>query len=97
MREILLSPLSKLEGTNGLDSAPGICRVSSGVFLPFSVIIIITYTVSGSSAAPFSLRCCERPPYDDFFALLIVVLLGVVDISFLADFSMEGLLSGRQY
>lgn len=58
--------------------------MSFGDFLAFSDFVFITSAVIRSSAALVPLRYCERQASDDFFAVLVSILIGVIDLSVLA-------------
>lgn len=55
-------------------------------FMAFSVVVFMASAVAGSSAALAMLRGCQHLPSEDFFVLLVIVLLGVVDLSVLPVF-----------
>lgn len=78
-----LSLLSKLERANGLEAASGICGMSSTVLFPPAVIFSERVGAEGSDALVW-LRSCERQASDEFFTLLVIILLGMVNISVLA-------------
>lgn len=81
-----LRPLSKPECIIGPDSASDLCGVSSGRFLACSKNVFTESAAVGGFDALASLRCCEHLPSEVFFALLVFILLGVVDLSVLVLF-----------
>lgn len=72
--------------TNGQDAASRVCGVSSSVFLGCFVIFVMTSAVAGGSVAFVVLRCCGLLLADNFQALLVIIVLGVVDGSFVFVF-----------
>lgn len=58
----------------------------SEVFLASVIIFYITAAVARRTTMLASTRYCERLPADDFFALHVTILLGVVYLSFFARF-----------
>lgn len=85
-----------MECTIGLVAISGLCGVSSRDFLASSVICFLISTVTGGFSALVLLRYYKWLPCDDFFALLDITFLGVVDLSVVAFFLEMGLLPGRQ-
>lgn len=80
-RRLPLSGSSKMEYTNVLESDSGTCDVLFGVSFTSFIIFYMTFSVAGSSAPLFLPRCCKRQASDDFFTLLVTILLSPVDHS----------------
>lgn len=82
----------KVKYTVGVESASRLRAMSSGVFLAFFVIVYMIHAVTEGFAVPVLLCCYELMSSKDFFKLLLIIVLGVVDLSGLA----EKLLPGHQ-
>lgn len=81
-----LSCSPKLECTKGLDSVFALFDVSSNDFLASFVILVRSTPVEGGFDALHSLRSRVLLPSNDFFALLVITSVGVVNLSVLAHF-----------
>lgn len=68
---------SKPESTIDTNSPSPLSGVYFGAFFTSFVFSLSTSVVTGSFAAHVPLPCCEQLPFK-FFALLVVIVLGVV-------------------
>lgn len=55
--------------------------MSSGAFLPSFVIFFTTTAVAGGFPVLVLLHCYKRVPSDNCFAILVIILLGVINFS----------------
>lgn len=80
---------------------PGFCiraiRRALRSLLASSIIMLTTPAIVGGSVALVQLCCRKWLPSDNFFALCVIMVMGIIDLSVLAFFSAERLLLARQY
>lgn len=69
-----------------MDFAFGFYSICSGAFLASSVMLATKPAVSAGYDVLVSLRSCKMLPFKDFFVLLLIMQLDVVDISAMAFF-----------